>query len=137
MSWHVCINIQYVSSQVFIMWWSLNVFNIRFLWHANTSVRQFLISDIFSTIWKLPTSFPVPSHSSHVLKSSHFFICQVSNDFEHFATISIPSKDFFIKFWLSQELPIAKMNNCETRDKISRVPHVSEYKFIHFIYIKY
>jgi hypothetical protein len=86
------------SSQVFVMWGSLGVFNVRLLFPLDASVGEFLVRDGFSsvTLEGLARAVPVPVQSADVLQSGHLFVGQIGNDLEHTATISVHTEGLVV-----------------------------------------
>jgi len=81
---------------------------------------------------KLSVSFPVPIHSSSVLKSSHFFISQVGDNLEHGPTITIPAEDLSLNVWLGNKHPPCGVGTKDTCDEPLCVVHVSKEHFFHY-----
>ena len=79
------------------MWRALNILDVGLFLVLDAAVRQLLLRDGLSSVEHLAGAFPVPIQAASVLKTSHFFISQSSDDLQHAATIAVEAEHFMVQ----------------------------------------
>ena len=92
-------------SQVFIMRWSLDVLNVWLWLNFDASIRELSSGDWVLPFRHLLLASPVPWLSSLPFHSGDFFVSQISNDLEHWSTVTIFTINLVEEGWLHIEVP--------------------------------
>ena len=74
----------------------------------------------------------MPGESSNVLKSGHFFVGQIGDDFQHFSTVSIHAVDISDDLWLAKELPIEKVAAQKSSQEEPGVVRIAHQQLVHY-----
>ena len=79
---------------------SLFVLNVGLLRPVDPTVGKFLIEDVLAASASTARASPVPVHSSDKLEAGDLLISQVSDNLQHFSTITIEAEHFQVhKAW--------------------------------------
>jgi hypothetical protein len=78
----------------------------------------------------------VPEYSSLMFHTSHFFICKVSDNFKHSATVTVPAEDFSFEVWCLDNFPVAEGESSYSSNDPSGVIEVSHQEFIHICFLQ-
>ena len=120
-------------SQVLVVRWSLYVFYVLLLWHFNTKIFELLVRDGIISIESSSGSSPMPSESTHILESAHFFVSQVGDDLQHVTSISVSTEHIIIdQFFSERHLLEEQGSEDESSNKPFGVEAVLPEKFFHF-----
>lgn len=74
----------------------------------------------------------MPGESSNVLKSGHFFVSQIGDDFEHFSTVAIHAVDVGHDLWLTETLPVKHVASQKSSDEESGVIRIAHQQLVHY-----
>lgn len=114
---------------------SLDVLDVRFLRPLDVSVGELLFQDwLRVALVSLAHAPPVPGSSARILKASHLFVCQVSDNFEDVATVAVIAEDVVL-YQMVHVDPVAEESESEEAGKHKpSVVEVLEQDFIHYFY---
>ena len=84
-------------SEIFVVRRSLFVLDVRLLRPVDAAVGQLWGENLVATIAHLVRAAPVPVHSADELEASDLLISKVSDNLQHFSTISIETEDLEVQ----------------------------------------
>ena len=105
-----------ICSKVLIVRRSLGILDVRLLLDLDAVVGQLLVRDHVLAIVLLARTLPVPRESAHVLKTSHLLIGQVSDNLEHFTTVTVVAEDVRHDAATSEGIPPEGVGDDEATD---------------------